>query len=282
MEVTPLSEGATPYTRWRGAFSPASRLGVVFEGEVQRVLRSGWGLMAVLVGVAIGLAFIGQLFEFRQAETGLRLGHFEQMLNLVLWGGLAVAVLTGATTLLLDKQSGALEIYFSRSLTPTEYLLGKSLAQFSLSAGVVFVPVLLYVLVGYLLFNEFPDGWGMLIPVGLAVAVGWGLLVTGLALGVSAVGRSTAGTVVLLVGAFAVIEVFLRQLMTWITDNAYVALVSPMAGTQQLTAWLMGRELPYEFGVHWAAAVWLVLVLFGWGLLIWRRPRVRGAEEVSA
>ncbi len=255
---------------------------MVFEGEVQRVLRSSWGLVAVLIGLAFGLAYIGQLLEFYQQDVALSLGHYESMLNWLLWGGVAVAAITGATTLLLDKQHGALEIYFSRSLTPGEYLAGKSLAQFSLSAGVVFVPVLVYVLMGYLLYGEFPDGWGKVIPVGLAVAVGWGLLVTGLALGISAVGRSAAGTVVLIAGAFVVVEVFLWRLVAALTDNAYVALVSPMAGARQLTAWLLGQELPYEFGVHWAAAVWAVLVLFGWGLLLWRRPRVRGAEGVGA
>lgn len=276
-----MTEGVTPYTRFTGTFSSASRLGVVVEGELQRVLRSTWGLVAVLAGVAVGVAFIGQLLEFRQAGRPHEMASVVTMLGWLLWSSLAVSAVTGATALLLDKQHGALELYFTRSLTPGEYLTGKCLAQFSLAAGVVFVPALAYFAIAFLLFGEHPEGWAMVLPVAAAVAVGWGLLVTGLALGISAVGRSVAGAVVLLLGAFAVVEVVLWRLVEALTDNIYVALISPMAVTRQLTAWMLGQPLPHEFEVVWAAAVWLVLVLVGWGLLFWRRPRVRGAEEVS-
>lgn len=276
-----MSEGVTPYTRFSGAFSTASRLGVVYEGELQRVLRSTWGWLAALAGLLVALAFAGQLLELRQAGQPHQMASVVTMFDWLLWPSLAVAAISGVTALLADKQNGALELYFTRSLTPGEYLAGKCLAQFSLSAGVVFVPVLAYVLIALLLFGEHPEGWAMVLPVAAAVAIGWGLLVTGLALGISAVGRSAGGAVVLLVGAFAVLEMFLWRILEVLTDNIYVALISPMAVTRQLTAWILGQPLPHEFEVVWAASVWLALVLLGWGLLLWRRPKVRGAEEVS-
>lgn len=278
-----MPDGATPYNRWPGELAQTSRFGVVFEGEIRRVLRSNWGLLSVLLGLAIGLAFIGQLFDFRQRGVALQLDHFVSMVDMVLWGGLAVAAITGTTALLLDKQHGALDLYFTRSLTPREYLLGKSLAQFTLATGVVFAPVIVYMLVALLVIgvDGLPEGWALWIPWGLAVAAGWGLLVTGLALGISAVGRSAAGAVVVLAGAFLIAEVLLWRMLEGLTDSVYAALISPLAGARQLNAWLMGHTLPYGFEPHWAAIVWGFLVFLGWGLFIWRRPRVRGVEEVS-
>jgi ABC-type transport system involved in multi-copper enzyme maturation permease subunit len=274
--------GKAPYTRYQGAFATGSRLGVVFEGEVQRVIRSTWGLVALMGGIALGVAYIMSLLTTRQTTDAHTLAPYMEMMGLLPWAGLAVAAITGTTTLLLDKQHGALDLYFTRSLTPGEYLAGKCLAQFALSGGVVFVPVLVYVLMAHVLFSVHPEGWGMAIPVAFAVATAWGLLVTGLALGVSVVGRSASGAVVVLAGAFLVVEVILWRLVGALTDSAYVALISPIQGMRQITAWLMGQPLPHEFGVEWAVAVWLILVLFGWGMLFWRRPRVKGIEGVKA
>jgi hypothetical protein len=224
-------------------------------------------------------AYIGSLWEMRQRGLDAHsIDNFVRMLNVIVWGPLLVAAITGSTTLLDDKRRGALDLYFTRSLTPHEYLAGKSFAQLAVAAGVMLAPIILYVLVAQLFFAQHPEGWLMAIPIGAAIAIGWALLVVGLALGVSATGRSTAGAVVLVLGAFAIVEVLLWRLLEAVTDSVYVALISPIAGARQIIAWSFGTELPHGFEVHWAFIVWGALAILGWGLLWWRRPRVKGAE----
>jgi ABC-type transport system involved in multi-copper enzyme maturation permease subunit len=273
-----VTEGLTPYPRWNGTLATASRVGVVIESEIQRILQSTWGLVGIVAAFAVGAAAIGQLWELRQTTGEYNLGLVNWMYDFLLWAGLGIAAITGSTTLLDDKRRGALDLYFTRSLTPNEYLGGKALAQLAVAAGVFILPVVAVALLAIPLFDSQPEGYWRIIPVGAAIGIGWALVVVGLSLGVSATGRSTAGAMVLVLGSFVVLEVFLARILEALTANPHFALLSPLACARQVNAWRLGQTLPHDYPVHYALIVLGGLAVLGWSLLWWRRPRVKGAE----
>ncbi len=277
-----LPEGVTPYPRWRGRLAPGERWAVVASEEVRRALQGRWSLMAILLGFGWGAASIIEVAQMRQSVVETHdAAWFVDMLQQLRWFALAVAAAIGAPTLLEDSRRGALELYLTRNLTSRGYLLGKAAAVLGLTTITLLGPAILYYLATLLFYDTHPDNWhATAVLYGAAYSIAWGAMVAGLALGLSCVGRSSRAAILLLFGGFVGMHIVVSQLLSGLTGNENLAILSPFSGFDAMTPWLFEGSLETVVPGWWGAVQWGVLTLIGWGLVAWRRPRVRG-EEVA-
>jgi hypothetical protein len=166
----------------------------------------------------------------------------------------------------------------TRSLDERRYLLGRAGGVLLLTFSVFLVPILLYYLGATIFFRHNPTGWHGDWALGLVYALVWSLLVTGLALGLSAVARSSRGAALILLGGVAGLEIIVSRLLAGLTGNEQLQILSPFAAMDQQGVWLWNLPPPHAFPLWWAVAEIAALLMLGWALVAWRRPRVRGAE----
>ena len=76
-------------------------------------------------------------------------------------------------------------------------------------------------------------------------------------------------------------EIFATRLLSPITKEQSLVVLSPFATMQQLTQCIFGLPRPYKFETYWAATAWAALVILGWLVVAWKHPRVRGEERAS-
>lgn len=281
-----MADGITPYPRWDGDLSHRSRLGTVARNELLLVYRRTWSLFIVGLGFAWGLASIIEFYQLASSSTTHTWTGYLAMQDQLLWFALAAAAAIGGPTLLEDQRSGALELYRSRALTTWEYLGGKVAALLLITVSVILVPALVYWGTSYVVYDGHPDGWAWA-PLGsLAYALMWGLMVSGLALGLSAVSRSKSGATLLLLGGFVVLAfvvsppgIFAGMApLPELTANEDWTVLSPFAAYEQQVTWLFGVDAPHTFPYWWGLVYTGALAVVGWALLWVRHPRVRGEE----
>lgn len=282
-----LPEGVHGYPRWTGTL--ASRPGVltIAEEEIRRATNNLWIQMAIVLAAAYAIAAMGQLSSLSRGGAGVHtVAQFVAFLDLVPWAGLLVAAVMGAPLLLEDQRHGALELYLSRAVTLPEYLAGKILALLGVSTLAVAVPIVVYYLGTLLLFKEHPAGWEWALPGALAWAFLWIVLTCGLALGLAAASRSSRGATIALLGAFAVLDVFVNnlavggdRLVDVLIPGGAARIVSPLNAWDAQLEWLVGAAASAGFPSWWGLVEWAALVALGWGLLVWGRPRLGGAAE---
>ena len=204
---------------------------------------------------------------------------FVQFLSLLLWGALGIAAVMAGPALLEDAQRGALELYLSRSLTRRDWLAGKIAAVLALTFATVFVPALIYILATAILLGDHPANWGWSWAGALGYAAIWSIVVSGLGLGLSCVMRNARAASLVLLGSVAGMVVVLGGLLTQLSQNAHLEWLSPIGALDQQVGWLFpGSKLPYAFPWWYGLAALGVLAAVGWGLVIWRAPRLKGVE----
>lgn len=275
-----MPEGVTPYPRWNGTLQQGDRFWTVAVEEMKMAFRGLWSRLAILLGLVWGVASVIELYQFRQSDIDAHeLQWFLDMLRQLRWFALAVAAAVGGPALLEDARRGALELYFSRSLDARGYLVGKTLAVLILTTGVVFVPAIVYFAGSFVFFSEHPDNWAWALGPALAYSLQWGLLTSGLALGLSAVGRSSRAAALLLFGLVAGLDIVVGELLSSLTESPGFQVLSPFRALDQHFTWFYGIERPHDFPVWWGFLHWVVLTVLGWALVAWKRPRVRGEER---
>lgn len=266
-----------PYPRWDGPLAGGPLLGPIIRNVFSRLFRNVWGQLTLLIlGVFTALQ-IGDISNLDDADHTMDL--FVGFLNNLRWGALAMAVVIGVPSLLEDQRRGALELYLGRAVNTGEYLAGKVLAVLILSTGALFVPALAYVLASLFFFEKHPEGWAMALPSAFLYSLLLGLLVSGLALGLSSVSRSSRAATLLLLGGFVILDLVVSNLLESITSNPDFQIISPFAAFQQQSEWIFqGVESGAKFPQWWGLAELIGLTAVGWFLLAWKHPRVRGAE----
>ncbi|MBW3582197.1 MAG: ABC transporter permease [Euryarchaeota archaeon] len=283
-----MADGVTPYPAWDGTLSNKSRLGVITANEVRLAFRNTWSMIAIGLGLAWGFASIIEFYQIRQGGAAIHgWDGFTSMLDQLLWFALFVAATVGGPTLLEDARGGALELYLSRSVNRFEYLGGKVLAVLLLTTLIVALPAVVYWGASYVFYEEHPENWAMA-PLGaFGYALMWGLMASGLALGLSSVGRSASGAALGLLGGFAALAFIvdppgifagMAPLPELTADLRYTVL-SPFAAFEQQKEWLFDLAAPHAFPYWWGLVYWAALTVLGWLLVAFRHPRARGEEH---
>ncbi len=275
-----MPEGVRGYPAWEGRLSQAPPLAAIVEDTWRRTWRSTWGMLTLVLVFGYGLLYVGSLYTASQGG-GSQVHTVENLvgfLSFLTWGGLAIAAVAGSPALVSDREAGALELYLTRGLTRTQYMVSKGLSVLGLTFACVAGPGALYYLSSWFVFETHPEGWAWTI---LGI-LGFGLLaavvITALALGLSAALGSARASVLVLLGTFAVLDVLVGDILMLITDNAALEVASPISALHQQATWLFRVDPPFDFPTWWAGITLLVAVAVGLGLLARYRPRVRGED----
>lgn len=276
-----MAEPVTGYPRWQGTLSGGTRAWTIVATEFRKVWDDTWGRTAIFLVLAYTALYMGQRFTLGQTGTESSvhtMDAYVAFLDLIRWGALAVVAVAAGPSLLEDRRKGALELYFSRSVTRADYLVGKLGAVFLLALFVMFVPALVYYGSSFMFFDTKPDGWNTALLGALGYSVGWAALVSGLGLGLSTTMRSSRGASLVLFGGFAALDIILAELLHGITRRATFQILSPFNAVSRQTEWIFGIEPEGElnFPAWWGLVEWVLLTVVGWALVAWRYPKVAG------
>ncbi len=275
-----MPEGVKPYPRWDGPLNTAPLVLVVAGNEIRRAFINFWSRLALVFIAAYTVMYLGQLYTLQQdsGDSVHTMDNFVDFLNNLRWGVLVIAAVIGGPAILEDVRRGALEIYLSRAVNMTDYLVGKIIALFALTVLGLFLPATIYVLASLFFFKDHPEGWAGALPGAFVYSLILGAMVSGLALGLSSVSKSSRAATLLLIGGFAILDLVVSNLLAAITDDPNLQILSPFAAFQQQSEWIFrGVDSGAEFPMMWGVLVIVGLTLMGWIFLAWKHPRVRGA-----
>jgi ABC-type transport system involved in multi-copper enzyme maturation permease subunit len=275
-----MPEGVKPYPRWDGPLNTAPLILTVAGNEIRRAFINFWSRLALVFIAAYTVMYLGQLYTLQQSsgDSVHTMDNFVDFLNNLRWGVLVIAAVVGGPAILEDVRRGALEIYLSRAVNMTDYLIGKIVALFALTVLGLFLPATIYVLASLIFFKQHPEGWAGALPGALVYSLILGAMISGLALGLSSVSKSSRAATLLLIGGFAILDLVVSNLLASITDDPNLQILSPFAAFQQQSEWIFkGVDSGAEFPAFWGVIVIAGLTVVGWVLLAWKHPRVRGA-----
>lgn len=272
-----MGEGVEGYPRWDGHLGSGRTLPIILRQEVRRTWNDLWGRIVITVALAYALVSIGSL-----GRVGVDLHTYDTaftFVDILRWFALFMAAVMAGPALLEDKLHGTLELYLSRAVTRLDYLGGKVGATFGLTSAIIVIPAIIYWVVTLFIFPEHPGGWVVwFVPAVLVYGVLWAAVVAGLGLGLACIARSSLATALVLIGAFAIADVLITDVLQGITRAEALNILSPFAAHGQQVGWLFGTELPFEFPFWWGLAELAVLLAVGWALVWWKHPRLAGVE----
>ncbi len=178
---------------------------------------------------------------------------------------------TAIRTVSLDRKSGALELYFTRPLSPWRYILGRWTGAAMAAASVTALPVLLVWLTGAL---AAPD-WGFLketlwIPGRILLQGAFFASVLGIcAAALSSMSSSVRTGQILWVGFLAVMHLVFSGGLRRFLHEEWPAQFSPWAILQRVGEAILGVDPEVPLSLSWCAALSLLLVVLS--LLVLRR-----------
>lgn len=281
-------EAIHPYPRYEGRLASSSRLPVLLAQEIRRAFTTPWALAILISGLGIGLGSIVEFHTLRESGAASHDGRgYTLMLSQLLWWSLALAAALGGPAIQQDVRAGAAELYYSRAVRRWEYVGAKVLALLLLTSLPILLSALAYWGMSYVLYDAHPAWWARAFPGAIAYALMWAALVSGLALGFSAVARGSGAVALTLFAAFASLDylvdppaLFERfRSLTDITEDPRVTVLSPFAWMDAMQGALFGDGHEADFPVWWGALAWALATLGGWALLLWRHPRPRGETD---
>lgn len=269
--------GVEGYPSWHGQLSTGRTFPVIARHEISRTWNDLWGRIAIVFVVAYALVFIGSLQT--AGPDAHTTGNALRFVDTLRWGALVLAAIMAGPALLEDRLHGALELYLSRAVTRLDYLAGKIGAVLDLTAVVVIVPGIVYWVATYFLFTEHPEQW-LLFPLGvIAYGLLWALMVTGVALGLACVSKSSRATALILFGVFAIADLLISDILQGITRNEALQILSPFSAHAQQVGWLFQAPEQFGFPYWWGIVELVVLMALGWALVWWKHPRLAGVED---
>jgi hypothetical protein len=139
----------------------------------------------------------------------------------------------------------------------------------------------------FVFYDGHPSWWNSALLGALGVAVLWGAVASGLALGLSAVSRGTAAPALILLGLFAALDYLVDPFslgqrlstITALTGDPRAAALSPFEWLNAQQPGLFGLDTPPAFPASWGLLGLSCLAALGWGLVLWRGPRPRGDDD---
>lgn len=273
-----MPEGVESYPRWNGQLAPTANVAAVVEDAWTRLVRSMWGQVSLVLVFGFAILTAGGLYTASQGQAGgtHTMSGFVDYLTLAIWGGVLLAIVAGGPSLAADRDAGALELYFTRGLTRTRYLASKSIAVFAAAFVGIFGPGFIYWGTSWFIFENHPHGWGWaILGLGALSAIG-AVVISSLAMGVSAAASSSRGSVLTLLGIFATLDILVGDILMLLTDSATLEVGSPISALAQQATWLFPVQAPFDFPTWWGAVTLAATVVVGLALLGWNPPRVRG------
>lgn len=277
------------YSRWEGEIPrrplrwwPILRRG--FLPEIRRrltlfVIIFAWAAILVRGAVLYGDLRSGGLFT----STGFMEGGVPYFLSALTGQGMSVilvVLLTGSLLIAKDKRYNALQLYFSRPLTPNDYIAGKLGIVSAFVFAVTWLPVILLWLFavgaspqeGY-----FAAVWSVPLRATLFCAV-WALVAGLMVLAVSASG--TRGVIIaaswlFLYGVLVVDGV--TRVLSMLTGWDFWPLLNVHRNIENLGSWIFGAKPALDFHPVFSL-IWLGVVALGSYLFL--RMRIRPVETV--
>ncbi len=264
------------YARWSNRPGTRPAWPAIVRHEMLRAWDDQWGRLAAIGVAGYTVLFLGSVYAFNSADQSAHtLENFLQFAGNLRWGVLAMAAVMAGPALLEDTRSGALELYFARPVSQRTYLLAKSGAVLLMTFLLTLVPLLLYGLATVLLFQEHPEGWAWMPLRSLGQSLLWVVPLAGAGLGLSCLSRSGRAAAVSLFAGVFVLEIIVTQLLSSITDDARLAVVSPLAAHAAQNEWLWTTPAG-DFPAWWGLVALLGVAVVGWTLVIMRHPRLEG------
>ena len=275
-----MTERVGQFPKWMGG-SPlrgGTSVHIIIIQELRKAYLDFWFRIAAIFVLAYAVVYLGNLYTLQQVrgDSVHTLANYMTFLENLRWGALAVGAVMAGPALLDDTSKGALELYLTRAVSMKEYLAGKITAVFLATFLALWIPGILYWLMGFVFFDQQPAVWALL-PLRTAVyALIWALVVAGLGLGLSCVAKSGRGATMILFGSFAVLDIVIGNLIAGITKDRNFELLSPFKAMDSQVGWMFGAAVDTVFPSWWGLATVLGLVIVGWTLMAWKHPRVRG------
>ncbi|MHB8586225.1 MAG: ABC transporter permease [Thermoplasmatota archaeon] len=273
-----MPEGIGAYPRWQGTLRPTAAWLTIANEEVRRAWNNTWARTAITLAGAYAIVYIASLYTASRAggdpNTIHTMDNFLNFLDTERWAALGVAAIMASGALLDDQRRGALELYLSRAVTPFDYLLGKIVAVVGLTTVTMAVPALIYWGASYAIFTTSPANWQWVPFTATAYSLIWGILVSGLGLGLAAMSRSSRASAIILFAGMAVLDIVVSSLLVGITKASSARLISPFADDAQLHQLLFQVAAPNAFPDWWGTAAVIGLAIVGWALVVWRHPRL--------
>jgi ABC-2 type transport system permease protein len=247
------------------------------------VKRAFLGLLAMgwlpFIGFTI---FVYAVTQFPQAERVLPIDGelFARFFQFQMPMVFLLTTFGGAGLIANDLRTGAILVYLSRPLSRRDYVLGKLCVLLGLNLSVTLAPGWLLYGVALALAPEHFLKWSLvgLGPSIAAYSLLLALVLSLLALAISALSRSARVAGLVFFGLFPVLEI-VRALVWAMSRVDMVSLLSLQADLMAIGNVLFGVRHD-SLGVHWGYAV-LVLLLTGVGCLAVLRSRVRAVEIVK-
>lgn len=254
---------------------------VIMQNELAGLRRNQIALFIALGTLLFSMMYVGlNVYAIEQQDPGS--GHtiesFVYFLDVLRWLALAMAAVLAGPGLLEDSRQGALELYLSRPLRHSTYLVAKALPTLLIVTLTMWLPPLLYYGMSFFTFENNPAGWHATTWQSLVYAIMWAVPVTGAGFAVSCVARAGLVAALWIVGVVFMLDILVADLISVITSIAGFEALSPLALHGQQQEWLFDLAAPHDFKAWWGAIGLAAITLVGWATMAWRYPRLRGGE----
>lgn len=190
-----------------------------------------------------------------------------------------VTVYVGAGLIANDRRTNALQIYLSKPLMRTEYILGKAAVLFTFLMLVTFVPamLLLFVHVAFAGSFEFMRANAFLVPAITIATLLQVLVATFTMLALSSLSKSSRYVGILYAGAifFTAAISGVLYAVTASTKMSYISLAANLTQMADLVF-----RVPPRYATPWQVSLIVILALIAVSISVLER-RVRGVEVVT-
>ncbi len=287
------------YRHWDGALSGhATRWLTITQHGVRQALRNKWlvGLLLLSQLPMIGLSFVAygmlqagdRIAQMEGADAaavrmaeGLGADFFMKLVPMEIFWVVVICAFAGAGLVARDRESRALEIYFSRPLTRLDYLIGKFGIIFTFSMFATIVPSLLLYAVAVICqptMGYLKQTWTM--PFALAaVSIVISTSASAVVLAFSSLGSRYRLVAVGWIG-FYFVSIGFAQMLFGLTKQPEFTIVGFMNNLERVAIALLGATVRREYDYSWMwSALVLAVLTFGGLLLVLRR--VRAVEAVK-
>jgi len=282
------------YSHWDGELSekkfpwwPITRFGIklTFKKKFFKIFffSSLIPALVYLAGVYISERLEDFHFMIRKPEQFIQInpGYFKSYFtgDFLLFMMVMIIVFCGAGLISDDIKHNSLQLYFSRPLKKSQYLLGKASVIFFFLFLVTLVPGLIIFIMklifsgSFKFFISYP--W---LPLSI---IGYSLLLTGFfsiyALFLSSLSKNSRYVAILIFSIYFFSNI-LYEIFSEVFKNQHFALLSLKANLQQLGAAFFNQNLPYKTSWYFS---FLIIFSFSMLAVIYLKKKVKGVVIIK-
>jgi len=277
------------YQHWQGQYSTTPAALILGGSQMKVVLGRKIVRFLMLLGGVFFLVFLGLLYvetmqaggsfgevpNVRMDETSIYIFLARQKLLHLLF-----CIAAGADLIALDRQNKSLQIYLSRPLRTPDYIFAKAIPLLFLLSLSSWIPALFLLLLKCLMNTDL--SWLRAAPALPLSILGYSAVMivplTMLTLSISSLSNSPRFAAAQLFAAL-LISRGTTLILSELTNNDLWNLLSPLALLDQLSSWMFGRAVPYDFPALLALLSLLAMTAIAAMIL---RSRVRPIDIVGS